>query len=226
MTASAKLDLTTADREAMKAAGIRPPVAAAIVTHRDAHGPFARIDALLDVAGVGAATVEQIRGLAVVAAAPAVAQAVVKATEAAAEAGRDVVAPVAEEAQAATLRLVDAAAATTAQAPARAPDVAAEAAPATAEAAATVVAGEAGPAAGDLAGLWLALAGEQMSHGLEATKALLAARTLREVADVQAAFMAATLRRFLDGTSRAVSLGGKALTDLAATGERETRRAA
>jgi competence protein ComEA len=43
--------------------GIGPATATAIVAHRDAHGPFAAVDALLDVRGIGPAKLEQLRPL-------------------------------------------------------------------------------------------------------------------------------------------------------------------
>lgn len=41
--------------------GLGPATAARIVAHRQAHGPFATIDALLDVPGIGPATLDQMR---------------------------------------------------------------------------------------------------------------------------------------------------------------------
>ncbi|MFM8380202.1 MAG: ComEA family DNA-binding protein [Planctomycetia bacterium] len=41
--------------------GLGPTTAARIVEHREAHGPFASIEALLDVPGIGPATLEQMR---------------------------------------------------------------------------------------------------------------------------------------------------------------------
>lgn len=41
--------------------GIGPVKAAAIIAHRDEHGPFATVDDLLDVTGIGPATLEQLR---------------------------------------------------------------------------------------------------------------------------------------------------------------------
>jgi competence protein ComEA len=43
--------------------GIGPSLAAAIVKYRDQHGPFASIDALLSVPGIGPAKLEAIRDL-------------------------------------------------------------------------------------------------------------------------------------------------------------------
>lgn len=43
--------------------GIGPSTAAAIVAHRDQHGPFASVDDLADVRGIGPAKVEALRGL-------------------------------------------------------------------------------------------------------------------------------------------------------------------
>jgi len=41
--------------------GLGPATAARIVAHREAHGPFASLEALLDVPGIGPATLEQMR---------------------------------------------------------------------------------------------------------------------------------------------------------------------
>jgi len=43
--------------------GIGPSLAAAIVAYREAHGPFLSVDALLDVPGIGPATLDKIRAL-------------------------------------------------------------------------------------------------------------------------------------------------------------------
>jgi competence protein ComEA len=43
--------------------GIGPTTAAAIVSHRDEHGPFVTVDDLLDVRGIGPAKLDLIRGL-------------------------------------------------------------------------------------------------------------------------------------------------------------------
>ena len=43
--------------------GIGPATAAAIIAHRDQHGPFATVDDLADVRGIGPAKVEALRGL-------------------------------------------------------------------------------------------------------------------------------------------------------------------
>ena len=47
--------------------GIGPALAAAIVDHRQRHGPFAAVDELVEVSGIGPAKLEQIRPLATVA---------------------------------------------------------------------------------------------------------------------------------------------------------------
>lgn len=43
--------------------GIGPKTAEAIIAHRTEHGPFATIDALTDVKGIGPATLEKLRAL-------------------------------------------------------------------------------------------------------------------------------------------------------------------
>lgn len=61
---SATVDLNTATAGQLEALpGVGPATAAAIVTHRDEHGPFGSVDDLDDVAGIGPAKLEQIRPL-------------------------------------------------------------------------------------------------------------------------------------------------------------------
>lgn len=58
------VDLNTADEAALdELPGIGPATAAAIVAHRSANGPFAGVDELLDVRGIGPAKLEQLRPL-------------------------------------------------------------------------------------------------------------------------------------------------------------------
>ena len=58
------VDLNTADVAALDTLpGVGPSTAAAIVDHRERHGPFASVDALLDVRGIGEAKLAAIRDL-------------------------------------------------------------------------------------------------------------------------------------------------------------------
>ncbi len=60
----AKVDLNSATAEQLDALpGVGPTTAAAIVDHRTRHGPFASVDALLDVPGIGEAKLEALRDL-------------------------------------------------------------------------------------------------------------------------------------------------------------------
>jgi competence protein ComEA len=60
--APATIDINTADAAALETIpGIGPVLAAAIVQHRDENGPFPSVDALLDVSGIGPATLESMR---------------------------------------------------------------------------------------------------------------------------------------------------------------------
>lgn len=60
----APLDLNTASVAALEALpGIGPRTAAAIVAHRERHGPYASVEALLDVRGIGPATLAEVRPL-------------------------------------------------------------------------------------------------------------------------------------------------------------------
>lgn len=62
-TASSRVNLNTADAATLEAdlLGIGPAKAQAIVDHRTANGPFASIDELLEVKGIGPATLEKNR---------------------------------------------------------------------------------------------------------------------------------------------------------------------
>ena len=56
------VDLNTADRSALESLpGIGPATADAIMAHRDDHGLFGTVDALVAVRGIGPATLEAIR---------------------------------------------------------------------------------------------------------------------------------------------------------------------
>ncbi len=58
----AKVNINTADQAALEALpGIGPELAQRILDYRQAHGPFAQIDDLLDVPGIGAGILEKIR---------------------------------------------------------------------------------------------------------------------------------------------------------------------
>ena len=57
------ININTADAEALETGliGIGAVKAQAIVAHREAHGPFATVDELLEVKGIGASTLEKNR---------------------------------------------------------------------------------------------------------------------------------------------------------------------
>jgi competence protein ComEA len=56
------INVNTADATALEALpGVGEVTAAAIVQHRTEHGPFATVDQLEDVSGIGPATLEEIR---------------------------------------------------------------------------------------------------------------------------------------------------------------------
>lgn len=60
--ATATLDLNVASATELEALpGIGPVLAQRIVEHRDAYGPFASVDGLLEVSGVGPAVLEKLR---------------------------------------------------------------------------------------------------------------------------------------------------------------------
>lgn len=59
----APIDLNTADATALEELpGVGPAIARRILEHREKNGPFASVDALLEVSGIGPATLEEIRG--------------------------------------------------------------------------------------------------------------------------------------------------------------------
>jgi competence protein ComEA len=63
-SASSPLDLNAATAEQLDTLpGVGPATAAAIVDHRQRNGPFATVDGLLDVRGIGPAKLEAIRDL-------------------------------------------------------------------------------------------------------------------------------------------------------------------
>ena len=56
------IDLNAADaNELAQLPGLGPTIAARIVAHRDTHGPFTSLEALLDVPGIGEATLAAVR---------------------------------------------------------------------------------------------------------------------------------------------------------------------
>jgi competence protein ComEA len=62
--ATGPIDVNRATAEQLDALpGIGPATAQAIVAHRDQHGPFASVDALADVRGIGPAKLDAIRAL-------------------------------------------------------------------------------------------------------------------------------------------------------------------
>ncbi len=59
------VNVATAE-ELTRLPGIGPAKAQAVVIHRERHGPFASLDGLLDVRGIGPATLERLRPMATV----------------------------------------------------------------------------------------------------------------------------------------------------------------
>lgn len=77
VAASERINLNTADVATLDRVmdGVGPAKAAAIVEHRRVHGPFRTVDQLVNVKGIGPATLEQNRARIMVAGVPAQAQA-------------------------------------------------------------------------------------------------------------------------------------------------------
>ncbi|WP_366180037.1 ComEA family DNA-binding protein [Actinomyces timonensis] len=64
---SGRVDINTADATALEALpGVGPALAKRIVDYRAEHGPFATVDSLIDVPGIGQAKLEALRGSATV----------------------------------------------------------------------------------------------------------------------------------------------------------------
>lgn len=60
--AAGSVDLNTADAAALESIkGIGPTRAAAIIEYRNTHGPFATVDELVKVPGIGDKSVQQLR---------------------------------------------------------------------------------------------------------------------------------------------------------------------
>ncbi len=63
-SSGARVNLNTGDLAALETLpGIGPSIAAAIIRHREQHGAFSRVEALLEVPGIGAAKLEQLASL-------------------------------------------------------------------------------------------------------------------------------------------------------------------
>jgi competence ComEA-like helix-hairpin-helix protein len=224
MAQPAKLDVNTATHEALvQEAGVRPAIADAILKHREANGPFADIEALIAVPGIGNTMLQKLKASLFVAAeaAPMVEAPAVEPAAAATE--------IAAEAAAAPLEIVAEAAPAIASAPVlkvveAAPPVV-EVAPAPVEPAKPAAPVPVTSASGDLASLWLSLATEQMNNGVEAWKALATAKSWREAMDVQSAYLRASMTRLVDGSQRCVQLASKVVGSLVAFGQKGARKA-
>jgi competence protein ComEA len=64
VSSGGKININTADQAQFETLpGIGPSIAQRIVEHRQAHGPFARIEDIVDVSGIGQGTFEKIQDL-------------------------------------------------------------------------------------------------------------------------------------------------------------------
>jgi competence ComEA-like helix-hairpin-helix protein len=241
-----KIDLNLASREQLVAAGIRPALADAILKHRGAKGAFASVDALIEVAGIGAATLQQLKSVlmvaalpveeapaAVEAAEPAPAPVIAEVIEAPVEIAPVETGPVAEPVVEAPLVEVAVAEAgpaaiveTVVQPVAAAVEAAVEPVAAVVAASESAAAKPAGYATGGVPSLWLGLATEQLAHGIETWQALAAAKSWREATDVQAAYLTTSANRLIAVSQRSINLTGKVVGSLAILGARRAHKAA
>ena len=81
-------------------------------------------------------------------------------------------------------------------------------------------------AEGSLGSLWVELTSEQMAHNAETLQELMASRDWPTVAEIQQAFIAASLERMSRTISRHLELTGSMLTQLLAQKGAEIEKAA
>lgn len=234
MSRPRKLDINHATREdLMQVAGLRLAAADALMQHRKRVGHIADLEALVEVNGIGAITLERLRSHAEVAA------------HAPSEAGTPKAkAPPAPKAAAPKVpaKLVETIAETTrigvaerANGSARTLDTAASVTETTADLAESAVRGlvtrveEAAEAAdrvigaattptgslgGELGTLWLATVNAQVEDGVATLKGLVAARNVNAMVELQARFVSQSVGRIADFQSRSLAVIGKATSGI------------
>jgi competence protein ComEA len=227
----AKVNVNSASREELvDVAGLRPALAEAIVKHREEHGRIADIDALGDLKGVGAATLEQLKDVLQFGAEKAkeTAAKTAEAATAAARNGAEVAKAGVETAQ----RAVDKGAEVTSIATRQG----AEAAQRGAEAAQRVAgqfaetgkaaAERSGETAQDLGRLVVGLMNEQVQANVETLQALARARSWGEALEVQNRYVRGNVERATQGASRYVEAVTKLVAGVAQVGREQARKAA
>jgi competence ComEA-like helix-hairpin-helix protein/phasin family protein len=231
----AKVNVNSASREELvDVAGLRPALAEAIVKHREEHGRIADIDALGDLKGVGAATLEQLKDVLQFGAEKAK-ETAAKTAEVATTAvrnGAETAKAGVEAAHQAAQRAADKGAEVTSIATRQG----AEAAQRGAEAAQRVAGqfAEAGKAAAersgetaqDLGRLVVDLMNEQVQANVEALQDLARARTWREALEVQNRYVRGNVERASQGASRYVEAVTKLVAGVAQAGREQARKAA
>jgi competence ComEA-like helix-hairpin-helix protein/phasin family protein len=227
----AKVNVNSASREELvDIAGLRPALAEAIVKHREEHGRIADIDALSELRGVGAATLDQLKDVLQFGAEKAK-ETAAKTAEAAAAVARN---------GAETAKAGVEAAQRTAEKGAEVTSIAtrqgAEAAQRGAEAAQRVAgrfaeagkeaAERSGETAQDLSRLVVTLMNEQVQANVETLQALARARSWREALEVQNEFFRGSVERATQGASRYVETVTKLMAGMLQVGQEQARKAA
>ncbi|MEK0082668.1 helix-hairpin-helix domain-containing protein [Benzoatithermus flavus] len=236
MARNGRIDVNTATREELvRKAGLRPALAEAILKHREAKGPFAGVDALIEVPGIGAAKLEQLKSVltagAAAQAAPVEPIPETAVTEpATAPAGIVAEAAPLESVVADTIQSLTTTAATAAEI-AAAPVLAAAQPQPAAEPATEVMEKKAAEVPApetrdDLASLWMRFAADELNHGVAAWKRLTVAKSWQEAVRVQADYWLGSLDRLLDGSQRCTQLVGRIARSLTSIGGTGTGKAA
>ena len=234
MASPARLDVNAATKdELVEKVGLRPAVADAVIKFREANGPITDLAMLDDVAGVGAATIDQMRshvsvarkaaehgadtsakaadvgGTAAKVVSGAGAEMTARVTEIGAAQMKEAAnaAPKPQDMVAAMLhqqeKLAGPALESTRNATTRAADAALKAVETTA------------PVADDLGKLWLQTVNEQVEDGVATLKGMVAARNVRDVVELQSRFVGGSISRMTQLSTRYFAAMGKLTGDLA-----------
>ena len=227
----AKVNVNSASREELvDVAGLRPALAETIVKHREEHGRIADIDALGDLKGVGAATLEQLKDVLQFGAEKAkeTAAKTAEAATAAARNGAEVAKAGVETAQRAADKGAEVTSIATrqgAEAAQRGAEAAQRVAGQFAEAG-TAAAERSGETAQDLGRLVVGLMNEQVQANVETLQALARARSWGEALEVQNRYVRGNVERATQGASRYVEAVTKLVAGVAQAGRGQARKAA